>query len=495
MNLLRSYHIDSFFHDEAFLFCYERGRLTYIMNCFKGGLFLNKLKDFVRNAFQVAPFILSNTIIFVPYFLFLNLNDGKTLEKILPFVFFYTFRMTGIFLLKSFKLTLTSFNILIISILIGVVGCLVGVMGHFYFPAYLLSSVLLGLSAAWLPAANTTVNYHEKQQGYSVLTGKKYLFILLILAGVIASLTIKSDWRIPIVLAEYTLLYVAAYHTVTHYPDYEIDFNEVDQQVVSVKEFVLFLIFFTLLLFIRSARLLFDPQLLDIAIIGFSGLFLIAAWYLNQQRKTWKLPLWLNVLTFVNGMCINFLLLFGTFYISLRLGTDRLAANLYAPYILGIILAGFFIKFLYRLFPKTDPKVVHIGSFIVSLFLLLFPRLFPVGIFLLSCCISATGSFLNRNYYQNDVLPKDQRIITKYSTQTKGSVTHQLLLMSGLWVLSKEANLPVQTILQIKGSRASSPVVLHVIEQAHVISIFVLILAFSFILYEVIKYNATIGKQ
>ncbi|EOL50691.1 MULTISPECIES: hypothetical protein [Enterococcus] len=450
---------------------------------------MSKVKELARNFLQVAPFILSNTIIFIPYFLFLSLSDGTTMERILPFVLFYTFRMTGIFLLKSFKLALTSFNVLIISILLGGAGCLIGVLGQFYFPAYLFSAVLLGISASWLPAANTTVNYHEKRQGYSALTGRKYLFILLIFGGVIASLMLTKELRIPLVLGEYTLLYIAAYHTVTHYPDYEIDFNEVNQQVISVKEFFLFLFFFVLLLFIRSARLLFDPQLLDVGIIGFSILFLIAGWYLNSQRKIWKLPLWLNLLTFANGMCMNFLLLFGTFYVSLRLGIDRLTATLYVPYILGIIGSAFVIKFLYRLFPKVDPKIVHLSGFILSLFLLLFRPIFPVGIFLLSCFISATGNFLNQQYYQEEILPQDQRIITKYSTQTKGSVTHQLLLMSVLWLLAKQAQLPVKTVLQITAHRTHNPAALQLVEHVHVISIVGLMLFFTFILYEVVKHE------
>ncbi|MGX7149703.1 hypothetical protein [Enterococcus ureasiticus] len=448
---------------------------------------MSKLKELARNCLQVAPFILSNTIIFIPYFLFLNLSDGASVERVLPFVLFYTFRMTGIFLLKSFKLALTSFNVLIISILIGGAGCLIGMLGQFYFPAYLFSAVLLGLSASWLPSANTTVNYHEKQQGYSALTGRKYLFILLILGGVIASLMLTKELRIPLVLGEYTLLYIAAYHTVTHYPDYEIDFNEVDKQVISIKEFFLFLFFFVLLLFIRSARLLFDPQLLDIGIIGFSVLFVITAWYLNRQRKVWKLPLWLNLLTFANGMCMNFLLLFGTFYVSLRLGIDRLTANLYVPYILGIIGSAVVIKFLYRLFPKVDVRIIHLGGFIFSLFLLLFRPLFPIGIFLLSCFISATGNFLNQKYYQEENLPQDTRIITKFSTQTKGSVMHQLLLMSTLWLLAKQAQLPAKTVLQITAHRTHNPVALQLVEHVHIISIIGLMLFFSFIFYEVVK--------
>ncbi|MGX7201616.1 hypothetical protein BCR22_08950 [Enterococcus plantarum] len=455
---------------------------------------MSKLKELARNCLQVAPFILSNTIIFIPYFLFLSLSDGTTLERVLPFVLFYTFRMTGIFLLKSFKLSLSSFNILIISILLGGAGCLIGVLGQFYFPAYLFSAVLLGLSASWLPAANTTVNYHEKQQGYSALTGRKYLFILLLFGGVIASLTLPKELRIPLVLGEYALLYIAAYHTVTHYPDYEIDFNEVNKQVISVKEFFLFLFFFVLLLFIRSARLLFDPKLLDVGLIGFSILFVIAGWYLNSQRKTWKLPLWLNLMTFANGMCMNFLLLFGTFYVSLRLGIDRLTANLYIPYVLGIVGAAFVIKFLYHLFPNVDPKIIHLGGFILSLFFLLFRPIFPVGIFLLSCFISATGSFLNQQYYQEAILPQDQRIITKYSTQTKGSVTHQLLLMSVLWLLAKQAQLPVKTVLQITAHRTHNPIALQVVEHIHIISIIGLMSFFSFILYEVVKHERNESK-
>lgn len=450
---------------------------------------MSKLKELARNSLQVAPFILSNTIIFIPYFLFLSLSDGETMEKVLPFVLFYTFRMTGIFLLKSFKLALTSFNILIISILIGGAGCLIGMLGQFYFPTYLFSAVLLGLSASWLPAANTTVNYHEKQQGYSALTGRKYLFILVILGGLIASLMLTKELRIPLVLAEYALLYIAAYHTVTHYPDYEIDFNEVDQQVISIKEFFLFLFFFVLLLFIRSARLLLAPQLLDIGIIGFSALFLIAAWYLNQQRKIWRLPLWLNLMTFANGMCMNFLLLFGTFYVSLRLGIDRLTANLYVPYVLGIVGAAVVINCLYRLFPEVDPKIVHLGGFILALFLLFFRPLFPIGIFLLSCLISATGTFLNQQYYQEKILPQDQRIIAKYSTQTKGSVSHQLLLMSILWLLTKQAQLPAKTVLQITAHKTHNPMALQLVEHVHIISIVGLMLFFSFIIYEVLKGN------
>lgn len=94
---------------------------------------------------------------------------------------------------------------------------------------------------------------------------------------------------------------------------------------------------------------------------------------------------------------------------------------------------------------------------------------------------------MNQHYYYEEKLPQDQRIIAKYSTQTKGSLTHQLLLMSVLWLLAKQAQLPVQTVLQITAHRTHNPLALQLVENVHIISIVGLILLFSFILYEVIK--------
>lgn len=447
------------------------------------------IKNTIRQFMQAAPFVLSNTIIFVPYLLFMGLSNGIKLETTLPFVLFYTFRMTGIFLLRSFKGKLETFTILIISVLFGGLGCLFGLTAQFFFPLYYLSAILIGLSAAWLPAANTTVNFYEKEQGVSVFKKESSPFALFLLVVLIASLNLPTSSRIMIVLLEYGALYIAAYHTITHFPSYEIDFNEVDRKVVSVKEFILFLVFFVLLLFIRLARMLLNTDFLMIGVTGFSLLFLLAAWYFNRQRKVWKLPAWLNIFTFVTGMCNNFMLLFGTFYIAIRLGSDKIVSHLYVPYILGILLSGILTKQLYRLFPKQEPKILHVYGFFLSLVTLLFSPIFPVGIFLLSTFTSATGSFLNKIYYHEEILPKDERVIIKYSTQTKGSICHQLLLVTLLWLLIQENRLPLITVLKITQHRVRNTAAISVVETIHLISVLLLIILFAVTLYEMIRFN------
>ena len=62
----------------------------------------------------------------MPYLLYIQLSDGHNLLTILPFVLFYTLRMTGIFLVRGINLSLTSLGLLKISLLLGLAGSLMG---------------------------------------------------------------------------------------------------------------------------------------------------------------------------------------------------------------------------------------------------------------------------------------------------------------------------------------------------------------------------------
>ena len=129
-----------------------------------------------------------------------------------------------------------------------------------------------------------------------------------------------------------------AYHTVSHYPRYELDFKDIKRNLVATRELVLFLIFFGLLFLLRNARLLFDERLFDLAIYGFLLLFILFVFVLGHQKKEWKLPSWLNLFTFLNGMLGNFL-----FYLAvLCWHTVRIRKTfdfMYLPYAAGLIAA------------------------------------------------------------------------------------------------------------------------------------------------------------
>ena len=166
-----------------------------------------KLKRFGRNYTQTTPFILSNTIILIPYLLFLGLTDSHNWLTILPFTLFYAFRMTGLFLVNSLRFGLDSYTLLMIALLIGGAGSLLGILGVFYFPLFYFSSVLLGLSAAWLVPANTTVNFHEKTQGFINMDGKKYLFAAIWLFILYQAIGLPAPTQIAASFTIYTLFY------------------------------------------------------------------------------------------------------------------------------------------------------------------------------------------------------------------------------------------------------------------------------------------------
>ena len=91
----------------------------------------------MENKFMVvgksALAILSSTIIVLPFMLLVQLSNGKTFLTVLPFVLFYTFRMTGIFFIRGIKTKLNSFNLLRISLYCGLLGCIFGMVGTLYW--------------------------------------------------------------------------------------------------------------------------------------------------------------------------------------------------------------------------------------------------------------------------------------------------------------------------------------------------------------------------
>ncbi|HJE81159.1 hypothetical protein ABE867_10805 [Enterococcus gallinarum] len=454
---------------------------------------VQRIKKWLVTFAQTTPFLLSNTVIVIPYLLFLGLNDGKSWLTILPFTLFYTLRMTGIFLIRSIRLGLDSYTLLIGALLMGGVGAFAGVLGVYYFPFFYLSGSLLGLSASWLVPTNRTVNLHEKNLGFINMTRKKVPFALFLLILLLVVMEWSGTTKLIAAFGLYTMFYVMAYHTVTHYPRYSIDFKQMNSKVIAFKELLLFLIFFLLLFLLRNARLLANIQLLDWAIYGFFFLFLGAVFYLGRAKKHWKLPSWLNVLTFLNGMLGNFVFLFGALYLGSLHGTEALTRYLYLPYLGGMILSMILGKrILQGISPNTVP--VLLGGLALSLFVLLFPQSFVLGLFLLSFWQSLTSSWLNQRYAQEPSLPVDQRMIAKFTTQNKGSVTHQFVMMAFLLIMTTLFDRPMNILLQLSGNDPLSSPDLHVLNDAKWLNCGILMVA-VIVVYILWKKNHSTGES
>lgn len=421
---------------------------------------MEKMKTVWRSFAQATPFILSNTLIIVPYLLYIHLIDSSKSASVLPFVLFYTFRMTGVFLIRSFERSIEKYTLLIVALLLGGIGSLLSLLGAVAFPFFLVGSIFLGLSASLFPPANVSVNYFERAQGSKIAGGKTYLFGLLLLAPLFFGLSLPIKDQLVIVSGLYTLYFVFAYATIHRYPHYELDFKDLSKNVFSTKELVWFGLFFVAIFLLRSGRLLFNEVYLNAAILVFSLIFVLSVYWVKVKKRTWRLPLWVNTLTFYNGMIGNFLILFGTFYVAVVYGKDNLSLYLFLPYSLGLIGAMLFGGVLRK--KAENPLKIQLLGMGLGLVLLFYQPAFPLAIGVLSFFKSSVGSWLNGWYYQQESIETEQRIIAKYATSNKGSIAHQFVLMVFLLLVLRYAHFPANELFVLPNLYQSNQALIEV---------------------------------
>lgn len=392
-------------------------------------ILIEKIKTFFSSVAQTSGFVLNSTLIAIPYLLFLRLVDGKNPSTIFPLVIFYTFRMTGVFLLRSIKIGMGSYSVLVFTLILGFTGALFGVLGNLYAPLYILSGIFLGLSTGFIKPIYTTITFHKREEPSSSQSGKKYAPILFSLVVLLVLTALPGTKQISFVMLFYMILFALAIYSTTRDTDYHFKLIHLKDATVSLRQSAIFIVFFILLILLRTARLSFDAKTLDIAALGFTIVFLIAVTVIGLRRKHIKLPLWLNVLSLANGMCGNFIFIFGSFYVGIIYGNLQATTHLYVPFVLGMIFAMAFAGKVQKLFKNLSPITVQLSGMCLSLVLLITPFYFPVSVFLISFFYTGTSSWLNKEYYQIRSIPYDRRLISKFSMQNVGSITYQFIVV------------------------------------------------------------------
>ncbi|MCT8388502.1 hypothetical protein D0501_00075 [Leuconostoc holzapfelii] len=408
----------------------------------------------MENKFMVvgksALAILSSTIIVLPFMLLVQLSNGKTFLTVLPFVLFYTFRMTGIFFIRGIKTKLNSFNLLRISLYCGLLGCIFGMVGTLYFPAYVFAGFFLGLSGAWLPPANTVIGQYLKKNGMGVAS--KGLFSALILVLIGASLMLPSDYKNFVFFAIYGVMYVLSFQTIKIIDSYEVDSHDMEE--ASYLYTILFAVFFILLFVLRSSRLLnnaiyFDYFINSFFLIGLIGVVLISFFRNKVQRH---ISNDLMFLTFINGAVGNYLFLFSSLYTAAYYGRNQAFLYFYLPYVLGNVLAPKFAPML-KQHVKRDSFIGIVGGLLI----ILLTPLFPIGLFIVSTFKGTLNGWLTREYSDKEVIPADKRIWVKYTLQNIGSILHQFLLMFIASVIIMKAGRSIQTFFVMTTAKWPTP--------------------------------------
>ncbi|WP_066648724.1 hypothetical protein [Christensenella timonensis] len=405
-----------------------------------------KIRSFFQTVTGASSFLLNSSLIAIPYLLFLRLVDGTNLESILPLVIFYTLRMTGVFLLHSIKTGAGSYSILMFSFVLGLAGALFGMLGTLYFPLFILSAILMGLATAFIKPVFTTLNFHKREEkaagGPAEKKKGKMLPLAFVVVFLLALMALPGKIQTFAVMLLYLVLFAMAIYSTSRDPEYQFKFVHLRDTTVSLKGAAVFIIFFALLAALRIARRTMDAKRLDLVAICFSVAFWIAILIVFLKRKRAKLPLWLNIISLANGMCGNFLFIFGSFYIGALYGINAATAQVYIPFVLGMGAAMAFSGKVQRLFKNTPPIVVQVVGLCASLTLMMTPFLFPASVFLVSFFFSGTSSWLDRKFYETEAIPYERRLVSKYSLQDIGSITYQFVIAALILAIFQSYQLP-----------------------------------------------------
>ena len=389
-----------------------------------------------------ALLILSNTIIVLPFMIFIQIAKGTSLLALLPFLLFYTFRMTGVFFIRGIKTRINSYSLLKISLYAGLLGSLLGFMGSFYFPFYTLSGILLGVSAAWLPMSNTSVNYYLKNTN-QLIKGKTLVSLLLFLA-LGFSFVLSPSLKYPLFFVFYGIVYLLSFQLVGNLDNYKVDPNDLEK--ASYKYLILFALFFVCLFLLRSSRLLANSLEFDYFIFGFFFLVIlyIVATNFFKNKIQRNIPRKLSYLTAINGAVGNYLFLFCSLYVAGFYGHQHLFLQFYLPYVLGIVFASKVKNLL-----GNNVKTYSLIGIFLGLLLIVFSPLFALGLFLTSLFKGSLNSSLTQDYESTINIVEDKRIWVKYTIQNIGSILHQFLLMLLGSLIIMKNGLSIKTLFVI----------------------------------------------
>lgn len=432
----------------------------------------NTSKKWLDTLGNSTLFLINYTIIFIPFFLFIKLSDGKDIVTALPFVLFYCLRLTGISLLLSIKNTVNSLHLLFLSLALAFIGSVLAAFGPYFFPLYFFSSIFLGLGASWVMPAEISVNYYEAQKGWRTKTN--YPMVLVILAVFFA--VFHFFYNSTLIMLFYSLFFVFSFLAVRHFPAYDLT-APVEDREVSKQEFISFILFFILLFFLRTGRLVGNRSFFDYATIAASILFLVITLFGNQITKSIprRAPSHLRLLTYLDGFISNYVFLFGSIYITGIYGEQDLVKKLFLPFFLGMTLAMYLNPKMKKLWGE-HLKTYSLLAVLAGLFLILTNTWITFSIFLISFFRTLFNSWITSSFYQMDSIPQDKRVLTKFTIQNRGSMLHQFILMGIIILLSKFDRTSIMMFLTFEIDKQSSLSVKELVHQANYIASTLIIL-------------------
>lgn len=384
---------------------------------------------------RFVPFVLTNGMNLFPIFilahLFLQHNRAK--DYVLPLILYYCFKSTILFLIRLVPIRMN--RLLLLSIITGVIGCLLGSLVNVHLIYGIMAGALLGICSGTLFPSYMTVQFHQKQLNDFGTTTKDQLYSLVFAVFFSVILFRLIAYSVP-----FTFLYLGInlsllFFIVSSYPDYELEDNTAYPEYSVLETLFLFIVGFFSIFVLKGDKKLGNAHSLPLFFAFLCGLLVLYFFYLRKVNLERQFRPLATVMMIFKGMITNFVFVFCTMYQLMRHGKTAIHM-VYSFYLLAIIIAPICLTIIKKKIKEENIYAFIFSGMLVSFVLLLIDPLFYVGVFMLSLFNAMYNQILNQKVYHKAGLPQDFRLVAKYRLGNIGSITHQLIMMSSLFLLT-----------------------------------------------------------
>ncbi|MDZ4417407.1 hypothetical protein ORL59_28385 [Bacillus cereus] len=408
--------------------------------------------------YNYFTYAIMNTIIFLPYFLFIIIGNSYNtiLNGWFPLIIFYTFKYTGAFLINSFRKKINTRELLLGFLILAIIGTMCGAFAPFSAIWIELSALFMGIASSILLPLYTTTQYHEKCLFGTRMKLNHYLLALLTVMVIVPLILFTANSNHPsLAFIFYGIAFSICYISLRAMPKYQMSMVQFSH--FSLSSFTLFILF-TVLLFVMKATRETDFQIL-IAFLLISILTTVAALALliTKLKFRLQLPKYIYYFSFTQGMIVNFYLLYGTFFALSQKNNTFMIYGIYLPYGLGIISSLFIGNKIIYYFNRYHPlTVINVACFL-GIFFTTIPWTLSIGGLFVGFFSSLQARKLNRLAYDATDSFKDSSLLLRNRWSKLGSMINQSCLVFFILLNSHINHIPVnQVFLTLTGKTASN---------------------------------------
>ncbi|WP_125767194.1 hypothetical protein [Lapidilactobacillus wuchangensis] len=384
---------------------------------------------------QAAPFsalllsITSFTVNILPYLLLpqLILRQHVVILNALPFVLFYTFRRTVLFLFRGYQPRAE--RLLTIGVVAGILGSFLGLFGSWLPIFWDLAGVGIGIASALLPPAIRVFGHRQKQQHlpkikHSALYQYGALLLLILLIQLAGGDHIV--WSFAGMLLYLLLGGVGFWASPLRQPWTPFRLHNAKRITINL---ILTAAIFIGLINLRMTRnegtlTTLLHGLIFLAIILPIGLLLFS-WHLSRgnDRITWTI----RARGILRGMCIDFVAVYGTIYCFVILGS-AFYVWVILMYVVAMAIGAPLLSFLAKKIPAISRPTMTLLLMALGLVLTFWQPVYLVGILCLRIVVGELNREVIGELDTQTPLTPDEEYLVAPRLLSLGGLTLQMIL-------------------------------------------------------------------